>query len=158
MNKKNKGVTLIELLVYAALLTVVLGLATNLLYQVINFKANQQIESSLQQNTLLAFNKMAADIKNSTNIVLPIDQNYNSSLSLETPAGQIVYQVQNGILTRNGIGLTDNNLTCETSLPNYGFRKLGKSIQVRLKVTANFKPFGQEQKVRDYQTTVALRN
>jgi hypothetical protein len=157
--KKNKsGTTLIEILIYVALLTTILGLITNFLYQVANFRVNNQVDSSLFQNSSFAINKICQDIRLAEEVISPVDSNFSNSLILTTASGQVSYQVNDGILTRNGVDLTDNQVEVNLTPGDRGFRKIGNSVQLVINIKPKIKPFGQTQPEKTYQTTVFLKN
>jgi len=159
MNKrlvKKKGLTIIEILIYATLLSIILGFITNFLYQVNNFRINNQIDSDLFQNNLLIMNKLSQDIKKAQEVTTPADENFTSTLVLETEEGQITYLIDEGVLKRNGLGLTDNKVTADLGPPNNGFRKINNTIQVKISLEAQLKPFSLPNKKNNYQTTIFL--
>lgn len=159
MFNKKKGISLIEVLIYVTVLTVVLALVTNFLYQVTNLKVNSLIVSSLYQNSSMIMNKISQDIKAAQAVLGPLDENLVNNLVLQTETGQIDYQVNNGVLKRNNIDLTDNKVEVSLEPPEFGFRKIGNSVQMILRIKAKLKPFGQPiEKEEIYQTTVSLRN
>lgn len=157
LNKKL-GLTLIEILIYVTLLTTVLGLITNFLYQVANFRVNSQIESSLFQNSSLVINKITRDVEAAQAITTPTDENFVNTLVLTKETGQITYQVNAGVLERNGVQLTDNQVEVSLEPPNKGFRKIGNSVQIKISFKAKLKPFGQPVKEKIYQTAASLRD
>lgn len=158
MNKLKLGTTFIEILIYMALLTTILALVTNLYYQVANFKQNQQIESSLLHNSSLVFNRLSLDIKQSSTIIEPIDQNFDGRLVVTIGDNQVTYEVIDGVLKRNNVELTDNMVVVNLSPPSFGFRQISNSIQIILNIQAKAKPFGLPPKAQVYQTTISLRN
>ena len=157
MKNLKQGISFIEILIYMALLTTILALVTNLFYQVANFKQNQQIESSLLQNSSLVFNRLSLDLKEATVISQPVDQNFDSRLVITIGGNQVTYEVINGVLKRNNIDLTDNQVIINLTSPSYGFRKINNSIQVKMNIKSTGKPFGLSQKEQLYQTTISLR-
>ncbi|MFC1711711.1 hypothetical protein ACFLZ1_03950 [Patescibacteria group bacterium] len=155
---KNKlGISLIEVIVYIGLLTTVLALVTNFLYQVANFKVNNQIESAIFQNSNLAFNKISRDIKNANSITTPVDASFVNSLVLELDDGSVTYEVVNDSLQRNGIDITDKFAIVDVNDSLKGFRKIGDSVQIRISFISKQKPFGQTNKEKIYQTAFSLR-
>jgi len=154
--QKRTGFTLVEIVIYAGLLSVVLLLTTNFLYQVINFKLNHQVATSLFQNSFFALNKISQDVRRANSLISPVDADFTDSLVLETEAGQIDYQIETGTLMRNDQALTDEKVIVILSPPETGFRKIGQSVQVKMKFRTNLKPFGQPAKEVDYQTTISL--
>jgi len=152
----KKGFTLIEILIYTFLLSIAFILVTNFLYQVNNFRVNSQINSDLFQNSSLIINKLNNDIKKAYDITIPDSDNFINTCIIETEEGQITYLVEDGILKRNNIELTDGKVTMFLEPPDRGFRKLSSTIQVKFELEAKLKPFGLPNKKNGYQTTVAL--
>jgi hypothetical protein len=62
-----------------------------------------------------------------------------------------------GVLRRNDVDITDNQVEVNLEPPKYGFRKVGNSVQVIIGLKSTMKPFGQLPKEQVYQTTVNLR-
>ena len=150
--KLKKGITLIELLIYVALLTIILGIITNFLYQVATFKVNNQVSSDLLQNSVLMINKMTRDIKEADEIIKPFDDNFSNELQVEIDEETITYTIEDEILKRNGTGLTDEKVRVFLDT-NQGFRRIGNSIQIVFSLESELKPFGQNKKVKQYQTS-----
>jgi len=153
-NKKS-GLTFIEILIYTSLLSVILGLISSFFYQAINFKVLNQQESSFYQNSQLMINKITQDLRKTQSVVSPGDENFADILTVNTAEGQVTYQVSEGRLERNGMALTDAQVSVITG-DERGFRKIGRSIQLKLVLKANIKSFGQPIKTREYQTTIFL--
>jgi len=157
MSKKtNSGFTLMEMMIYTFLLSIVLAMIANFLYQAANFRVNQRIENTLFRNSQLVINKISQDIKKAEAVTNPVDENFTNTLSLQINGEEISYQVQNGIIKRNGTDLTDNQVELKLSAGDRGFRKIDSSIQIKFGLEAKHKPFGQSKKEKIYQTTVAL--
>lgn len=151
------GITFIEILIYMAMLTTILVLVTDLFYQVANFKQNQQIENSLLQNSSLIFNKISLDIKQASTISQPSGQDFNSQLILTLNGNQVVYEVSDGVLKRDNIDLTDDQVIINLNPPTFGFRQINNSVQIKMNIKSKAKPFGLSQKEQIYQTTISLR-
>lgn len=152
----KQGISMIEILLYAVLLTVVLGVVTNFFYQIANFKINHQISSDLFQNSQLIINKLSQDLAAYPNVISPLSEGFEDSLVAGTGSGQITYKVNNGSLQRNDNDLNDDKVIINLAPPNYGFRKIGNSIQVKFQLTTKLKPFGQGVKSQNYQTAIFL--
>jgi len=150
----RKGLSLIEILVYVTLLSVVLGLTTNFLYQTANFKVNQQLKKHLFENSQLIIDKIRQDLKDVQTVNTPSDENFVSELNLETSAGSVVYNQDNTSLKRNGTELTDDRVEFDIGSVDTGFRRIGNSIQLKFLLKTKQKPFGREQKEETYTTTI----
>lgn len=150
--KKSKlGITLIEILIYVGLLTTVLALVTNFLYQVANFRMLNQIQSSMLQNSQVVLNKIDQDVRKATEIITPSDNNFSNSLVLNTQAGQITYELENGILLKNNQALTDNYVVTFFN-EGMGFRRIGHTIHLTIGIRSVVKPFGQPKKENIYKS------
>ncbi len=155
--KSKSGISIIEILIYVFLLTIILGIVTNLFYQVANFRVNHQISSSLLQNSSLVMTKISHDIQEASSAAIPTSDTLTNNLVLGSQDGQISYQVVAGVLRRNGVDVTDSQVEVNVEPPKYGFRKVGNSVQVIISLKTTMKPFGQLPKEQVYQTTVNLR-
>ncbi len=153
---KKRGTTLIEILFYAGLLTIVLGLITNFLYSALNFKVRNQIQSALFQNIQEVVTKISQDIRRTESVTTPVNESFTNSLILQTQEGQITFVLDEGVLKRNNLALTDQQVEVIIDPPNRGFRRIGDSIQMKIRLKAKLKPFGQPYKEYDYQTTIKL--
>lgn len=152
----KKGLSLVEVIFYAAFLTIILSLTTSFLHQVANFRISNQITSSLFQNSQLAIRKITQDIRLAESVTIPTDDNFINSLIMEAEGGTVTYQINGEVLTRNGVELTDDKVEVFLDPPNRGFRRIGDSIQIKIKFKAVLKPFGQNHKEQEYQTTVFI--
>jgi hypothetical protein len=153
----KSGISLIEILVYVSVLMTLLALVTNFLYQVANFKVNNQIQTAVFQNSNIAINKITQDLKQATEVNVPADSSFTDILSLQTNEGLVEYTVGHGFLLRNGQEITDNLVFINLGVGNRGFRRLGNSVQIIMGVVSVQKPFGQQQKETIYQTSVSLK-
>ena len=155
MNKKS-GITLIEILIYSVVLTVVVALVTNFLYQVAHLKVLSQISSGLYENSQFILTKITQDIRNSQAVITPADHNLNSRLILQTDSGPVTYEVINGVLKRNNQAISDNQVEVSFVGANNGFKKIGASIWLKFSLVPKQKPFGKPKEVKIYQTAISL--
>lgn len=158
--KKNnffiKGFTLIELIIYAGLLSFVLLVIASFLTNIADFKQNNRVINSFYQNTVLIKEKIKSDISKANELVFPLDENFSNSLILKTDSETISYTCKNGVLKRNEEILTDKRVKIILEPPFYGFRKIGKSLQLKLKIVSQEKISGQGEKSENFQTAFVL--
>jgi len=154
MEQSNKGITLIEILIYTTLLTIVLGLITNFFYQMANYKVNQQVDSVLFNNSSLMIDKITTDVKKAQSIEIPTDSSYSNTLELTLDEGGVVYSVVDGVLERNSVPITDGRAIVDVEESERGFRKIDNSIQIRISLKTMQKRFGMPEKEKVYQTTI----
>lgn len=150
--KKSKlGITLIEILIYVGLLTTVLALVTNFLYQVANFRMLNQIQSSVFQNSQLVFNKIDQDLRQADEIITPNTDIFTDSLVINSLEGQVSFELDNGVLKKNSQALTDEFVEVFFD-ENMGFRKIGNTVQLIMGVRSKMKPFGQPKQESIYKS------
>lgn len=145
------------MLLYAGLLSIILYVVTDVLFQISGFELNTQAENDLLQNSNLVFQKITADIRQASSIITPQDEALVDQLIIQTPKGIIVYQVSNGILFKNGEKVTSKEVTVNFSPPNYGFKKLSQSVWLSFQIESVIKPLTGFKKSERLQTAVSLR-
>lgn len=156
--KWEKGMTFIEILFYAGFLTIILGLLTNFLYQAMNYKVNNQITTTLFQNSQTVVTQLNQTLAEATNVTMPTDSSFTNQLIFNTDAGQVIFDLSNGALRQNSTSITDDQVEVIFNPPNSGFRKIGATIQAKFSLKAKLKPFGLPPKQQDYQITIFLDN
>jgi len=154
MKQLKSGITLVEMIIYVGILTVVLGLTANIYYHIASYRVNQRVENALFSNSSFAMEKIKKDIKKAQSLELPIDSNYTNSLQLTKDGELVSWTVENGVLKRNSELITDNKVIVDMEEENRGFRKIGNSIQMRISLKTKQKRFGMPEKEKVYQTTV----
>lgn len=82
INMKNSGFTLIEFLIYIAILAVILIFTTGFLWDVILGNIKETSWQEVQQNSRFALTKIGQEIKKATGVNSPLPGNSANSLSL----------------------------------------------------------------------------
>jgi len=82
LNMKNLGFTLIEFLIYIAILAVILIFTTGFLWDIILGNIKETSWQEVQQNSRFALTKISQEIKKATGVNSPLPGNSGSSLSL----------------------------------------------------------------------------
>lgn len=133
--KKEKGVTMVSLVIYIAVMTIVIALMSEIITNF--YKNTDTMQGNLQD--IIEFNKFNTyfikEIKLSDNKVDHISTDNSYILFLSGNA----FSIKNGIIYYNGIKICENVQSMQLSLGKNG-NGLDKSI---INVTLNFKSFNK---------------
>jgi type II secretory pathway pseudopilin PulG len=158
----NKGFTLVELLLYMALMTIFFGVLTNLFVATLDVKKESEATSAVEMDGKYILTRFGYDINRASAIGTPGTLGQTTSNMVLTIGGVTqTYALSSGNLTLTVNGQTANLNGSETTISGLSFQRLGNSggepdIQIKFTATSTTKrPKGPE--VRNYQTTVGLR-
>lgn len=163
MIKKQKGTTVIELLIYLALLAIFLTVLLDVFVTTLNFKLQTESTSALNQDTRYILSKMSYEIYNADNVVTPANFG-DSAASLVVAKGGVTesYSVNGGnmILTQGGTSMNLNST--DTKVQSVTFTKLGDSsgkatVKIDLVMQSMITTHGGTQDLQSVETTVGLR-
>lgn len=156
----KRGYTLIELLVYLGIFTIIIGVISTLVIQTLNYNLQSTADSALAQTTRNLFFDFSQTIRRSTNVSSPALG--FSANRLELNNGQVIYQLnaaqrlektesgETALLTPTNIRV--NSLNFE-HLGNPGDRS---TIRLTLSLEASSAALNPVQS-QTLQTTVSLR-
>jgi prepilin-type N-terminal cleavage/methylation domain-containing protein len=163
---KKKGFSLIELLIYMAILSSMLVVLTQIFTSIIQARLESEATSGVQQNANYILNRFIYDISRATSIDIPASYGGTPSSSLQITINGVIYAYSlNGgsLQISNNLGTDDLNSN-EVTVSNLEFTKIGSTISgvKNDSVKVNFrlasvatKTSGKE--IKDYQITVAPR-
>ncbi|MEO6508637.1 MAG: prepilin-type N-terminal cleavage/methylation domain-containing protein [Patescibacteria group bacterium] len=165
-NKKTRfGFSLIELIIYFALLSSVMLILTQILTSIIQARLVSEASSSIEQNAEYIMNRFEYDISRANTIIIPASYGVStSSLQLTINGVTYSYSLNGGVLQiSNNLG-TDNLSDVLATVSNLQFTKIGvtigtakyDSIRVNFRLTSVATPSSGKE-VKDYQITVAPR-
>ncbi len=160
----QKGVTLIELLMYMALLTILVTLISGIFASVLDSQLEAEASSAVDQDGRYLMAKLTRDMQSASAITQPAAGQQGSTL-------QITVNSINYTYTSNGSGnlqLTNNNGTDNlnsfgTSVSNLNFQRIGSggtndTIRVSFTVTSRTKrSSGPQNETRNFETTLGLQ-
>lgn len=112
MNPSNqKGFTLIELVVVISIISVTMGLATDMILSLTRAYVKTQINNELEQNSNFVFQKLEKELRTSTGTITV--NGTKTQIDFTDVLGQpVVYKVENGIVMRkSGVAGTFEYLT-----------------------------------------------
>ena len=160
--KKHTGFTIVELLIYMGLLTILMTILTRLFTATIDVQLSGQATGAVEEDSRYIYSRLAYDISRAESIVTPASPG-ESANSLTIMIGQVSnnYSVSdtNFILTNDqGAGVLNSY---GTSISNVTFTQLGpvtgkKSIHVTYTVTSTIQSSSGPD-IRTMETTISLR-
>lgn len=163
-NKKySKGTTVVELLIYLALLTIFLTVLLDIFVTTLNFKLQAESSSSINQDARYILSKLSYDVYNADSVTIPSALGATaSSLQLTNSGITVTYSLDadgNILITKNGVTMKLNGI--DTKIQNISFKKLGNAgekptIQIIFTLQSLIDlPSGI--KTQSVQTTLGLR-
>lgn len=161
----KRGYTLIELLVFMGIVSILLVMLTNMLASIIDVRQESESISSIEQDGNYILARFAYDIQRAQTINSPASLGQNGfSLDISIDGINNLYNLNNGILTvTNNNGILQFN-SANSSVSNLNFLRLGNAgdtaredtVRVNFTVTSRIvRSSGPEAK--NFQTTVGLR-
>lgn len=165
----QRGFTLVELILYMALLSVFLVVLTDIFVAVLNIKVESEATSAVDQDGRFILSRLNYDIKRmaiSDTVSLPASFGPPASQSLSFTIGGVnyTYDTSGGNLRLTvGVSPSENLNSSETTVSGFGVQKLGnagpgkkETLKIDFTVTSvTTRKVGNE--VRSFQTTVSRR-
>lgn len=150
---KNKGFSIIELLVYCGLLTVLLTVLTTVFMSLINLQLETESSSGLAQNSRYLLSRLTYDFRRASSITSPSLGGTSGSLNITIGGVSYQYTAQDGNLVIIPGGQLNS---FQTKISGLSFTNLGDTIQVTFTMQSVISQLkGQE--TRDFSTTIGLR-
>ncbi len=163
--KNKKGFTLVELLLYMGIFSILLTVTLQMFGSVFEFQLESEANSSVDVDGKFIINRFSYDVSRASSITLPIALGASgSALTIVVDNQNLTYSLSDGVINLNNAstGTTDQLNSSETTATNLSFTKLegvtgGKDlIQMSFTLTSEVtKRKGKE--VREFQTTGGLR-
>ncbi len=107
----NKGFSLLELLIYVAILAVLVVIVANTFISLSRGSGQSQARSEVDSALKFAAELIKQDIKNASAITTPASGGSSSSLTLTRGGATIVYDVASGVLRRTVNAGAPQNIT-----------------------------------------------
>lgn len=158
--KEEGGYTLVEVLVYGFIFSLFLLLTVQVFLTIRTMTANSFVMVNLQQNYAHIFSDFNQTIRTASNVVFPTSGNSGVSLSLNN--GDIVYQVNGGVLQKvedgTPIDLTNEGVSVSAiTFENIGEATQAATIRAQMTIDSNYLLEGGRNVSEDFQTTIGLR-
>lgn len=162
--KNNKGFSLLELLIYMAILSSLLIIIVNLFFMISSNSAKEEAKIEVQQNLQFAANEITSQMNNyDTGISITTPANSGDAgniLEINIDGANIKYDVSSGIF-RKTIGISPaENITSNdviVSSTNPIFKRIGSTIQVNLKISYNDGGRPSYKYSREIKTTISAK-
>src|SRR3989344_4201404 len=163
MKKTVYGFTLIEMILYISLLTVLMTVLTSLFISILDNQLKTSETSEVEQDGRFIIARFIYDISQAQNITLPATVGGTSSSLQFTQSGiNYTYSPSNGNLQLSDGTYTDMLNSYNTSISNLTFQRLGNAsgkntISVHLMVTSKIQSPGGGFEQKDFTITVGTR-
>lgn len=157
----TQGFTIVELLMYCAILTIFLLVMAQIFTSILDTQLNSESTAAVAQDSRYIMSRLAYDIGRATDVTVPALGASSNSLQLMINGSTFAYVVQSGNLELTTATGTDVLNSFGTTASNVNFRRFGtvdvkNNIQLTFTVTSNItKTTGPE--TRTLQTTIGLR-
>lgn len=121
--KTNSGFTLIELLLVIALMSIAVGVTSDILVSLIRSYNKSTVINEIEQNANFVSQKLSKELRNASEVVYlnpsgssppATGDSYNEITFMDRQGNTINYKVNGGVITRN-TGSGDEALTVSTS-------------------------------------------
>lgn len=140
--KKNRGFTLVEMLVGGGIMTVLLMILTQVFLQTLEMRLAAEAESAVTQDVRYIFSRLSYDMSRADAVTVPGNWGENgSSLTLDVGGEDYIYTLDQGNLTlsNDSGGSQINSVT--VVVDSVMFTKLGEidgkdSVQMSLEVSS----------------------
>lgn len=160
--KYNKGFSLVELLIYIGLLTILMTILTRMFTSITDVQLSSEATGAVEEDGRYIYTRFAYDVGRASSVVTPASLGSQSStLTILIDGVANTYSLSSGnLMLANGQGAQQLNSVGST-ISNLTFERLGNvngkdSIQVNYTVSSTTQQVnGQDTK--NIQTTIALR-
>lgn len=161
-NSKKSGFTLIEMVIYMGLLSVMLVVLTQTFTSIIQARLESQTTSNVVQDANFIINRFMYDISRATAVSAPSTYGTpTNNLAITVGGNSFQYAVSNGKLELTTNLGTDALNSLETTISNLQFNKIGSNnvdtVQITFTLASVALKSSGEREERDYQFTVAPR-
>jgi Tfp pilus assembly protein PilW len=159
----KKGFTIIELVMYLALLSIFLGVMTDIFFNSLNLQSETNATSNVQDDAQYIIARLTYDIHRASSISSP---SFGSPPVNSSSAATLIINGSNYTIASTGGTLKVNNTYrlngYGTTISNVSFTRLGGSSAQKNALLINFTltsvtKQNRGQEVRNYETTVATR-
>ncbi|KKR39594.1 hypothetical protein A2210_03340 [Candidatus Woesebacteria bacterium RIFOXYA1_FULL_40_18] len=161
--KLQKGITIVEIILYLALLSIFMLVLLDIFMGGINLQFESEGTSAVQTDGQFIMARLMSDLKNADSVTTPQILGVSSpSLVFISSGVTFTYSLAGGVLslTRSGETLALNSL--ETNVTALNFTRLGNvggkpTIKIDLTIESKTLRPGLKPETRSYQTTFGLR-
>ncbi len=162
MIKIQKGFSLVELLIYMALMSIFLMVLLDVFTTTLNIKLVSESTSAISSDSRYIFSKLSYDINNADSVILPVPGATNTSLQIETSGLTATYTLDNGNLVKTAGGVSMNLNGIDTKLDSISFKNIGNpgekpTIQIVYTLRSKVIIQGRGTEIQTVNTTIGTR-
>lgn len=163
--KLQKGLTLIELLVYMGLFSILLIPLMRLFASIIAVRLESEATSAVIQDGRYILSKLSYDIHRASDITSPVLGSSDSTLHIRGTGIDYTYKLDGGnlVVINNNIGPKEISLNGGgTDIPQISFTTLGNGtgknvVSINMKVESKVIRQGGKKELKTFQTIVGIR-
>lgn len=146
MNKKNiqrnKGITLLEVLLYVVLAVIILGVIASFMITFLSTSVKSEVIRSVNEQGSFAMDSMTKDIRAADAITSPTASSTATTLSIVIGATTTTYSLNNGILEKTTGSTTQQITNSDSLVSNLQFKNDSRSgsegvVRIQFNVSAN---------------------
>ncbi|KKR78338.1 MAG: hypothetical protein UU23_C0001G0102 [Candidatus Curtissbacteria bacterium GW2011_GWA1_40_9] len=158
----KKGFTLIELIMYMALMSIFLVVLSELFLSILEVRKESEATSGVEQDARYILSRLYYDLNRASSITTPATPGSSSSTLVAIISGDTnSYSASGGNLTLTNNAGTNNLNSSASSISNLNFQKIGASgigqtVKIDFTLTGKTQRTGGAE-IRDFTTTVGLR-
>jgi len=160
--KQSKGVTLVELVIYMGILSVILVIFIDMFALIVDKQMETESISSVQQDSNYILSRLPYDFGRAQNVEIPATAGATTTtLRLMIDAGVYDYHISNNNLVVDHNGQTEQVNGYDTTVSNLTFLRLGENntqdlIQIKFTLTSKAKKQSGNE-IIEFSTTLGLR-
>jgi len=163
LRKKQKGFTLIEMVLYIGILTLLLGVMSAILGSIVSVQLESTSTSSVDQDGRYILEKFTRDVASSSAILIPVNPGIQTN-TFQITINSINYTYS--IDSNNNLQVINNSTneinvlnSYDTTVSSLTFTRIGSgtnndTIQITYVVTSRNKEKAGQQEVKSFTTTV----
>jgi len=160
--KFKKGFTLVELILYMALMAIFLIILTEIFVSILEVKKESEAVSAVEQDGRFLLSRFNHDLNRATSVSTPATLgDSSSSLVLVIGGDTFTYSLSSGNLQITNTNGTDNLNSSGSTISNVSFQRIGPSggeptIKITYTVTSATERVGGAE-TKTFNTSVGLR-
>lgn len=155
----SKGFTLVELLMYMGLLSILIGILSTIFVSIIDVQLDSRATSNVDQDGRYILARLAHEVQSSSSILAPTIGSPSGTLQLRINSIDYTYSLSNGNLQIASASATNNLNSSNTSISQVTFLRVGDGDNddtIRLNFTVTSTTQSANNETRSYQTTLGL--
>lgn len=162
-NRKSAlGFTIVELLIYMALMSVFLVILMGIFTAALNTKLASESTSAISQDSRYILSKLSYDVNNADSLTSPAPGEVTASLQIITSGSTSTYAVNGGNLVKTTGGISMDLNGVDTQIDSISFKNIGNpggkpTIQLVYTVRSKIIIQGGSTEAQTIETTVGTR-